>query len=411
MLEQSWHRVTHCEVCGRELPGPALNLGLQPLCDELAPIGWNGTVDKFPIEISLCPCCLTAHQLIAVRKERLFPQCYHYRARFTADVLNGMHDLVAECERVSGGVAGKLVCDVGCNDGSLLSIFRNHGARTAGIEPTAAAMDATAARHRVLNGYFTEETAGELLDVCGRPNIITFTNVFAHIESLQQAIDALKLLVDERTVIVIENHYLGAVLNGRQFDTFYHEHPRTYSARSFAFIAERLGGQIMKISYPGRYGGNIRVYIGDFNGHRSKRPEMTGAGENGFAEKLALLQGFIIDWKEDSRQQIAHLSTNASLYGKSFPGRASILINLLKLDGDTHKVIFEKPGSMKIGHYVPGTTIAIESDNEWMEKRIRPDAMVIWGWHIGGEIAAYVRAGGYAGKLYSPLPRFREIDA
>jgi hypothetical protein len=326
-------------------------------------------------------------------------------------VLNGMHDLAAECELVSGGVVGKLVCDVGCNDGSLLSIFHNRGARTVGIEPTAAAVDATAAGHRVLNGYFTEEIAEELLRICGRPNIITFTNVFAHIESLQQAIDALKLLVDERTVIVIENHYLGAVLDGRQFDTFYHEHPRTYSARSFAFIAARLGGQITKVSYPGRYGGNIRVYIGRCNSHRPNRPEEMGTAEDGFAVKLARLQDFIAGWKEDSRQQIAHLSANASLYGKSFPGRASILINLLELDSNIHELIFEKPGSMKIGHYVPGTTIAIRSDVEWLEKRVCPDAMVIWGWHIAEEIAGYVKAGGYRGKLYSPLPRFRQIDA
>ena len=30
---------------------------------------------------------------------------------------------------------------------------------------------------------------------------------------------------------------LGAILDGNQFDTFYHEHPRTYSYSSFARIA------------------------------------------------------------------------------------------------------------------------------------------------------------------------------
>ena len=61
------------------------------------------------------------------------------------------------------------------------------------------------------------------------------------------------------TKIVIENHYLGSIINKFQFDTFYHEHPRTYSLTSFYYISKILGLKIEHFSFPKRYGGNIRV--------------------------------------------------------------------------------------------------------------------------------------------------------
>ncbi|MFZ2146948.1 MAG: hypothetical protein WAV28_06990, partial [Sedimentisphaerales bacterium] len=75
--------ITVCEVCGGILPTPILDLGPQPLCDDLVPLGNSRESLKYPIQISLCPSCLTAHQLYRVHKEILFPSSYHYRPRFT----------------------------------------------------------------------------------------------------------------------------------------------------------------------------------------------------------------------------------------------------------------------------------------------------------------------------------------
>ena len=51
---------------------------------------------------------------------------------------------------------------------------------------------------------------------------------------------SLKKLINEETLIVIENHYLGSIIQKNQFDTFYHEHPRTYSVKSFEYISKQL---------------------------------------------------------------------------------------------------------------------------------------------------------------------------
>ena len=147
----------------------------------------------------------------------------------------------------------KELLNIGCNDGSLLGLFREQGALTIGIEPTDAADDAKLNGHAVYKDYLSESVAHELIETHGSPDVITFTNVFAHIEDLTEVLRAVKSMMAENTVVVIENHYLGSVLNGNQFDTFYHEHPRTYSYTSFVHMAHELVWcrYRVSISHPG----------------------------------------------------------------------------------------------------------------------------------------------------------------
>jgi hypothetical protein len=404
----------NCQVCGTKLPNPVLDLGMQPMCDDLIDIGSNRRSAKYPIQISLCPKCITAHQVYNIEKEVLFPAEYHYRPRFTQDVLDGMQELVIQCQEKLGSLEDKLACDVGCNDGSLLNFFSEKGARTCGIEPTDAALDAKERDHYVENSYFDCKAARKIVSKVGNPDIVTFTNVFAHIQDLDEAIAALKILIKPTTVVIIENHYLGTILKTNQFDTFYHEHPRTYSCKSFELIAQKLGGKLLSIDFPKRYGGNIRVSIGNFgNDSGSGRASLETfdlPDESDFLQQFNQMQEFVDTWKDKTTEAIATLRKDGiTLCGKSFPGRAAILITLLQLDSSIMPCVYEKPGSLKIGKYLPGTDIEIHSDERWVNGQDNPETMVIWGWHIAAEIAEYIRDNGYNGRIFSPLPEFKEI--
>ena len=58
--------------------------------------------------------------------------------------------------------------------------------------------------------------------------------------------------------------------------------------------------------------------------------------------------------------------------------------------------VYEKPGSGKIGHYVPGTLIPIKSDDDFLEK----DGTVLnLAWHISTEISSYLKSRGFSGKI------------
>ena len=113
----------------------------------------------------------------------------------------------------------------------------------------------------MFNNYFDFKTSQILKDKIKVIDVITFTNVFAHIENFKDLIKSLKNLITKETLIVIENHYLGEVIKKNQFDTFYHEHPRTYSLNSFYFISKLLNMNIVKYEFVKRYNGNIRVFL------------------------------------------------------------------------------------------------------------------------------------------------------
>jgi SAM-dependent methyltransferase len=400
MTSDLLNEITSCEVCGNQDLRPALNLGDHPMCDDLVAVGDSRVCREYPIDILFCDRCLTAHQHYQIPKHLLFPPTYHYRSRHTADVLDGMRQLVAACKDEVGDFTGRKVLDIGCNDGSLLTFFRDEGAMTFGIEPTGAAADAAGRGHKVKNEFLTDSVAKQFVLEFGQPDVITFTNVFAHIEDLHEVIRALKTLSHPGTLLVIENHYLGAVIDKHQFDTFYHEHPRTYSCTSFAHIAESLEMRLSKVEFPKRYGGNIRVFMKAGGGHPLKDNEWEDVfiRERHFEAGLVRLATQMEVWRAKKRAELeAIVRAHGKLPAKAFPGRAAILIKLLMLDETIISAVFEKPGSGKIGHYVPGTRIPIMSDDDFHPS---PETVLLnLAWHISNEIKSYMRGRGYEGRI------------
>lgn len=387
--------IDHCEVCGNTTLIPVLNLGSHPLPDDLKRIGDHTPCTEYPVEVLFCDQCKTAHQKYPVPRQLLFPPTYHYRARQTQDVLDGMKQFVQSC-RQQMPLHSRHVLDIGCNDGSLLTEFQKEGAYTYGIEPTDAASEASRAGHEVLPLFFDKQTAADFLDLYPQPDVITFTNVFAHIEDLDHLLAALDMVRKPTTWIVIENHYLGSVLDRNQFDTFYHEHPRTYSFNSFFYIALRLRMHVAAVEFPARYGGNIRVFLAPGEG-LTLRP----INENSFFARLHQLNEKVVWWKARRRAQLLKLILNRGpLAAAAFPGRAAILLRLLGFTTPSViEAVFEKPGSRKIGCYAPSTTIPIVSDEVFQNGDEMTRPVLNMAWHIPVEIEARWRGFGFTGNM------------
>jgi len=395
------NQISLCEVCGNTDIQSVLNLGAHPMCDDLVAVADSRICNEYPIEILFCKKCGTAHQRFQVPKEDLFPSSYHYRSRFTADVLSGMEGLVNSCISRFGDISGKRVLDIGCNDGSLLDFFRAKGAVTMGLEPTAACLDAEQKGHITYNNFLSPTQADIIVMDHGKPDFITFTNVFAHIENLDEVLDSLMHLMSPDTTIVIENHYLGSVLDGNQFDTFYHEHPRTYSFNSFMHMAKRLERDLLDVEFPSRYGGNIRIFIGKSTGYADTTDFASIISrEAGYFDKFLLMQQNIENWKRTKRDfLIAQFRQHGKLRAKAFPGRAAILVKLLDLNEDLISAVYEKPGSLKIGNYLPGTRIPILSDDDLFASSDQYAPLLNLAWHIPKEIRTYLVDHGYKGPI------------
>ncbi len=395
-----------CEVCEKIVEGPTIDLGSHPLNDDMHRVGTNYVARKYRQEIQLCTNCFTAHQLHPVEKETLFFPEYRYRGSVTKDVLSGMEDLIDNALRFYGNGRPLKVLDIGANDGSLLGIIKSKtGCETIGVDPTNAVLESAGRIDYAYREFFSSETSNRIIENHGYPDIITFTNVFAHIEDLPSLIEAVSLLLDQNNLLVIENHYLGSVLEKNQFDTFYAEHIRTYSATSFEFIAKKLNVEIKSIQFPRRYGGNIRVYM-------SRNPKYLTEKENvdeaNFPQRFTRIQSTYDRWLGNSLDQIEQILKNGPLLGKSCPARSVMLYSSLEMNLEKMPAVYEHPRSPKLGFCVPGTSIPIVSDA--MLGQEESQDMILWSWHIAYEIIPYLKEIGFKGNVWSPLPTFHLLD-
>ncbi len=398
--------INKCEVCKNNYLYQVLDLGKSPLCDDLIKIGSKKKNINYKIKILFCRNCFTAHQKYQVNKKRLFPLNYHYRAKFTEDVTEGMKDIVNDCHDLLGSLKNKTILDIGCNDGSLLNFFKKKRALTIGVEPTNASKDARLNGHKIYSDFFNLKLAKKIKKKYKKIDIITFTNVFAHIENLQNLLNSLKKLISDKTIIIIENHYLNSIIDKMQFDTFYHEHPRTYSLNSFIFIGKILNLNILKFKFTKRYGGNIRVIFSKSKYNNTKKLNKILIKENMIFSKFKKLPKKISIWKKNKIKQLEKIKKiYKDIPAKAFPGRAAILIKILNIDEKLISAVYEKPNSPKIGNYVPGTKIPIKNENIFFKNIENKKIVLNLAWHIPKEIKKYLEKKGFKGKIVNIIEK------
>lgn len=67
---------------------------------------------------------------------------------------------------------------------------------------------------------------------------------------------------------------------------------------------------------------------------------------------------------------------------KAFTGRAVIIERLLGLTEQNTQVCYEQVGSPKVWHFIPGTCIAISSDNKMFAETRDTLPISNFAWHI-----------------------------
>jgi len=305
-----------------------------------------------------------------------------------------------------------LIIDIGSNDGTLLSGFKQGGHRVLGIEPTEVGKIAASRGIPTLTRYFTPAVAAEVGREHGPARVVTAANCFAHIEDVHSIVDGILDLLGPDGVFISESHYLIGLLDRLQYDTVYHEHLRYYSVGSLAHLLEMHGLEVFHARPIPSHGGSIRVY--------AARPGVMPinasvaamrAGEPRGAAMRARLDGFRRDVMLSKLRLLAMIrelkEQGARICGISAPSRASTLVNYVGLDDALIDYVCEIAGSLKIGQCMPGTGIPVVEESRLFADQ--PDCAIIFSWHIADELAPKLRAKGYRGKLLTPLPVPREV--
>jgi SAM-dependent methyltransferase len=402
-----------CQICGHEPLEGVLSLGFMPPVNQMVPIGQLPRQQSwFPTNLLHCYNCDLVQLGLAVDPTIIFPAEYPYTSGTTKLLRDNFADLYRESAALLPLGKDDLVVDIGSNDGTLLSNYKDGGHRVLGVEPTDVADIANERGVPTIKRYFGPEVAREVERQYGPASLVTAANCFAHIEDVHAIVDGIVEMLKPAGVFISESHYLISLLDTLQYDTIYHEHLRYYSLTSLKYLLEMHELEVFHARPIPSHGGSIRVYAarrGTYDVRSSVADMLAREPSNErLADQLASFRRDVVLSKLRLASTLRELKEkNARIAGISAPSRASTLINYVGLDESIIDYVCEIASSLKIGKLIPGTGIPVVDEARLFSDQ--PEAAVIFSWHIADELAPKLRAKGFRGELIAPLPTPRSL--
>ena len=407
-------KIDKCQICGSNNLINVINLGEQPLANSLlSNIKEEKKTTKYPINIIRCKDCTLLQIDYVVEQEKVYHLDYPYLPGITTTVNNEQKELADYLCKELNLKKNEFVLDIGSNDGSLLKHFKNNKLKVLGVEPTNIAKIANQNNIETIQSFFNEESAERIINTHGKAKLITSTNVFAHMSTLGDVMDGIKKLLDKDGFFCFENHYIMEILNKVQYDTFYHEHLRTYSLISLDKLFSKYDLTLFDAQIVTRYGGSIRCVVS-----RSKKNKTTRLNDLIENEKKLLINNSTFTYEDfankiiNSREKLVEMiyklkNDNKRIIAKSCPARAVVLLNYCKLNSTHIDYISEQPTSLKLDYFVPGTDLQIKSDNSLIDDK--PDYLLLLAWHLSDPIMNKWIKRGLRSKYIVPLPEVKII--
>lgn len=402
-------KLDYCQITGSRNLFEAIDLGFQPPCgtllskDEL----YNSET-YYSLRLMVCPESGLGQLDYVLDSNVCFPADYPYRPGISIPLREHLERLADDITLKNKLEPGSLVVDVGSNDGTLLSFFKNM--KVLGVEPTNMAKVANKDGIKTIQKFFNKKTAKNIVKKYGKAKIITFTNVFAHMATLGEVMDGISTLLDKNGAVVSESQYLLDVFEGNQFDEIYHDHIRIYSLKSLVKLFPYYGMEVFDAKRVPTREGSIEVSAG----WKGKHPISPNVKKLLKAEVDAGLfdpKGWAKFRERVSKQKDQFLELvgkvkreGKTLVADSCPTRGVVLLNYYGLDRVTLPYVSQLPGTEKVGSYIPGTHNPIVS-NEIIVKD-QPDYILILAWHYSDYIIKNWKAKGVKAKFVIPLPEF-----
>lgn len=406
-----------CRLCKSKSLFTFLDLGNQPHSDEFKKKKeLNQETVFFPLQLCSCNKCGFKQLSYVVSPKKLYQNNYPYDSSNTEIGRKHFNELANTICKQFNLKTKDLVVDVGSNVGILLKGFKKNGCKVLGIEPAKNICKiANKQKIKTINSFFDKKTVNQIVKRYSRAKVITATNVFAHVDNLDQFVDNVKNLIDKnKGIFIIEAPYFLDLYKNLEYDTIYHEHLSYLSIEPLKKFFNKKGLEIIDVMKKSIHGGSIRLIIsikgnyliknGVINFIKNERKMKLNNKYNliKFSERVKNNRFQLVKKLEklkSQRKKIALLSA---------PAKGMTLINYAKIDKDIVDFATEK-SKIKIGLYTPGGNIPVLKDKELVTKKI--DYAVLLAWNFSREIIknnlSFLKKGG---KFIIPIPKIKIIS-
>jgi hypothetical protein len=403
-----------CRVCCGQRLEQFLDLGDQPHCNSLLVQTESDVREPFyPLKVWFCHDCTTVQIDHTVPKEEMFGEYLYVSG--TTETLRA--HFRASAERLVNKLAlgpDDLVVDIGSNDGTWLKSYTRWKLRTLGVEPARnLSRQANEEGVPTLNRFFGVDTARKIIACHGHPKLVTAAGVFFHLEELQSATEAVRLLIDKGGTFCVQAIYLGEILRNTEFDNIYHEHLTYWRVGSICKLFDRYDLEIYHADLLPIHGGSLELFVST-KGNRAVDEsvgrflaceETLGLDHIGtyrkFGERVWAIRDKLLAILRDfnSRGKIVHA------FGA--PAKGATTLNSFQITKELVPVAVER-NPLKIGKIIPGARIPIVDE----DTAPLPDAYLILPWNFLPEFLRkkrqYIMDGG---AFIVPIPDPVVIDA
>jgi SAM-dependent methyltransferase len=380
---------TRCRGCQSEHLETIHDFGLQPLAGSYPNVPNSVVAEKkFPLDLTQCRAC----GLLQVINLPPIGLVFHDNYRYSSSTIPA---LVRHFEEYADWLAcylqpGARVLEFGCNDGVLLLPLQKMGFVCKGVDASEnVAALAKAKGLDVSTGFLSEELLQEI-GLAGKFDLVTCSNVFAHIHDLSAVLRAVRFALGKSGLFAIEVHDGELLSREGQFDTVYHEHLTYYTESTLRELLERAGFSVIACDKTAMHGGGLRLIA------RLTDKVPAQLCSEGQAE---ILDDFIAPAIGRCRADLERLfAEHGPLAGYGAAGRSQMFINMTRSEVWFNRVFDDSP--LRQGRYIAGTDIPItpyanESGN----------CLVILAWNYAEDIRKKVQ-GNYR-QVVTLLPELR----
>jgi hypothetical protein len=340
---------TICRGCGSKNLSLIYDFGPQPLAGSF-PVEPESIqpAKRYSLDITECVDC----GLWQVTNLPPIEEVFHAEYRYSSSTVP---DLVRHFTNYADFLAQRLpkgakILEFGCNDGVLLAQLHDRGFVCVGVDASDnVASLARAKGLEVHTGFLTPEFVRENGLACDF-DLITCSNVFAHIHDIESTMSAIKSLLKKGGLFNVEVHD-GTVLAGEsQFDTIYHEHLTYFTEDTLREYTTSHGFSFVECPRTPMHGGGLRFstrYTGQSPSLTPKSKDYVRINTASFAKTIARC-----------REEIASLfELYGPIDGYGAAGRAQMFINMTGTARYFERVYDDSP--LRQGRYIVGTNIPI----------------------------------------------------
>lgn len=371
--------IKNCLVCGNKKLFKYLDLGQQPLANNLSK---KFKLATFPLEVTYCQKCYHNQLNYEVKKERLFSN-YLYLSSQSKTLQNHFNKTAQKYIKLFNLKKSSCIVDVGSNDGISLSYYKKKGFKNIfGIEPAKNISNiANKKGINTINSYLNKKISKRLRK---KADLVTASNVFAHNRDIKKLAKNLISMLTENGVLIIEVQYLISMLQKNLFDNIYHEHIHYWSINSLSHLFKNLNCQIFKIEKIDTHGGSIRCYI-------KKKVGMDGSDVKKFinfeykigirSKKIFVDFSKKLNKKKNKFKNFLFEKKNKTIIGYGAAAKTTTLLNFLEISDNIKFVIDDN--KLKQNYFIPGTKIKIVSKKK-IDKKI--DYLIVFAWNYFDEI-------------------------